>query len=126
LARPGAWIVWGLLLLAGCGRGGGDGKLSPVQGRVFYKGEPLAGGTIVFTPDQERGGAGGQAWARIDADGRYRLTTNDRTGAAPGWHRITVACAARKLPPRYGDPELSAQRFEVRLDRANTCDLHLE
>jgi hypothetical protein len=126
LARPRTWIVWGLLLLVGCGRGGGGANLTPVQGRVFYKGEPLAGGTIVFTPDQEHGGRGPQAWAKIDADGRYRLTTDDRHGATPGWHRITVACSASQLPPRYRDPELSGQRFEVRLDRANTCDLHLD
>jgi hypothetical protein len=115
-----------MALLAGCGRGGG-GKLTPVQGCVFYRGEPLTGGTIVFTPDHQHGGSGAQAWAKIDADGRYRLSTNDSLGAAPGWHRITIACTnPGKLPSRYRDPELSGQRFEVRVDRANTCDLHLD
>ena len=38
-----------LLPLAGCGQDGG--KLAPVRGRVFYRGKPLPGGTIVFTPD---------------------------------------------------------------------------
>lgn len=124
MPRPRTWIVWGLLLLAGCGRGGGAAKLAPVQGRVFYRGEPLAGGTIVFTPDATHGGRGSQAWAKIDPDGRFRLSTDDLPGAPPGWHRITVA--GGQLPSRYRDPELSGQRFEVRLEGANTCDLHLD
>jgi hypothetical protein len=114
-----------LVLALGCGRS--PPPLAPVQGRVFYRGRPLAGGTIVFTPDPERGGSGPQAWAQIQPDGHYHLSTDGRPGAAPGWHRITVACgAASRLPPRYRDPELSGQRFEVRADRGNLCDLHLE
>jgi hypothetical protein len=96
-----------------------------VQGKVFYRGELITNGTIVFSPDPERGGKGPMAWAKIGSDGRYQLLTDGRTGATPGWHRITIACS-RKLPARYLDPELSEQRFEVRTDRANTCDLHLE
>src|SRR5262245_15850104 len=114
-------------LLLGLGCGGSAPTLAPVQGRVFYRGRPLPGGTIVFTPDPERGGCGPQAWALIQPDGHYRLSSEGRLGAAPGWHRITVACApAGRLPARFRDPELSGQRFEVRAGRANLCDLHLE
>jgi hypothetical protein len=113
------------LLLAGCGRG--ETGLVPVSGRVFYRQRPLAGGTIVFTPDPERGGRGPQAMARIGPDGRYRLMTGDKAGAVAGWHRITVAPAREQaLPSRYRDPELSGQRFEVRPSSPSECVLHLD
>jgi hypothetical protein len=115
----------GLLLALGCG--GSPAGLPHVQGRVFYHGKPLTGGTVVFTPDPERGGSGPMAWGTIEADGRYRLSTDGRNGASLGWHRITIAGdKADTLPASYRDPELSEQRFEVRADRANLCDLHLE
>ena len=69
-------------LLAGCSRP--DAELAPVQGQVFYRGRPLAGGTIVFTPDPERGGHGPQAIAEIGTDGRYTLLTSGKKGAVPG------------------------------------------
>src|SRR5215468_9196892 len=104
-----------LLLLSGCRRG--KPALAPVNGQVFYRGKPLEAGTIVFTPDPERGGSGPQARAVIGEDGRYSLRTEGRMGATPGWHRITIAntkTAPRRLPGRYRDPELSEQRFEVK------------
>lgn len=115
-----------LVFAVGCGRNASP-SLAHVHGRVYFRGQPLGGGTIVFTPDTDRGGRGPLASARIDADGNYQLTTDDRTGATPGWHRITIAgLGDDQLPPRYRDPELSEQRYEVRTDRVNRCDLHLD
>jgi hypothetical protein len=120
-------LCCGLVLLAGCGRSGP--ALAPVKGQVFYRGRPLAGGTIVFTPDPQRGGRGPQAWAPIAADGHYTLQTGGKKGAVPGWHQVTIAPASRAaaaLPARYRDPELSGQHCEVKPDRVNHCDLHLD
>jgi hypothetical protein len=120
-------FAWWLLFLVGCHRS--DNPLAPVQGQVFYRGQPLAGGTIVFTPDPERGGRGPQAWAEIKAEGRFDLSTDGKRGAVPGWHRITIAASKAnrtgRLPARYRDPELSGQRFEVKPDQGNVCTLHL-
>lgn len=114
-----------VVCVVGCGRDGG--KLAPVQGRVFHRGQPVAGGMIVFTPDPERGGTGLQSWARIGDDGTFYLQTEGKPGATLGWHRITVSAAqADKLPQKFRDPELSGQRFEVKPDRTNLCDLSLE
>jgi hypothetical protein len=117
-----------MVLLIGCGRSGDS--LTAVSGQVFYHGKPLPGGTIVFTPDPERGGSGPQAWAEIQADGRFQLATGSRLGASAGWHRVTIAgCKANhsgRLPARYRDPEQSGLRFEVKSDSANTCVLRLE
>jgi hypothetical protein len=117
-------------LLAGCGQS--EPALAPVQGRVLYRGQPLAGGTIVFTPDSQRGGRGPQAWSLVGGDGRFTLLTGGKKGAVPGWHRVTIAPLASRgakatpLPSRYRDPELSGQRVEVKAGRHNQCDLHLD
>ena len=115
-----------LVLLTGCGRP--DVKLAPVTGRVFYRGQPLAGGTIVFTPDADRGGSGPLACGEIGADGRYTLRTGDEAGAVPGWHKVTVAGGRDDtlLPRKYSDPEGSGQGREVKAGQGNVLDLELE
>jgi hypothetical protein len=117
-----------LVMLAGCGQA--ETPLTAVSGRVFYQHRPLASGTIVFTPDPQRGGRGPQAWGEIH-DGQYRLFTQQKPGAVPGWHRITIAAlpgeaAPVRLPARYRDPELSDQCREVKLGQENVVDLDLE
>lgn len=124
----------GLLLalaVAGCGR---SGELAPVAGRVYYRGRPLTGGTIVFTPDPERGGRGPLACAEIDAEGRYNLRTGQAAGAVAGWHRVTIAppsptdpnAVAAELPRKYSDPEQSGLLREVKAGRVSEQDFYLE
>ena len=110
------------LFLASCGEKG-HAPLAPVRGHVSYQGKPLVSGTVVFTPDAQRGGCGPQAWAKIGPDGSFELSTAGVTGATPGWHRVTVAGAS--VPARYHDPDRSEQAFEVHLDAANVCELRL-
>jgi hypothetical protein len=128
-----------LLLAAGCGPD--EVSLAPVRGRVFYKGAPLSGGSIVFAPDTDKGGSGPLARGEIAADGTYTLSTDGRTGAAAGWHRVTVvsvrAPAARPpagafadvhslLPRRYAAPDLSGLEGLVKPGEGNAIDFHLE
>ena len=129
--RPrGAW--WGLLVLLAAGCRDQPEQTVEVRGCVHYQGKPLPGGTIVFAPDPGRGGSGSLARAEIQSDGRYRLRSGDKSGAVPGWHRVTIApagapgSATRILPSRYSDPELSGQSFEVKLGQENVIDLHLD
>jgi hypothetical protein len=122
-----------LFALTGCG---GETQLSPVHGRVLYRGRPLQGGTIVFTPDAERGNAGPLAMAEIGPDGNYVLTTGGKPGAVPGWHRVTVAYRSgtlssgspsfSNLPRHYSHAEDSGQRHEVKAGAGNTIDIPLE
>ena len=122
----------GLFILLAAGCGDAADQTAEVQGRVFYQGNPLEGGTIVFTPDAARGGSGALARAEIQSDGRFRLRTGDKNGAVPGWHRVTVAPAGpvgsptRLLPSRYCDPELSGKSIEVKPGQENSIDLYLE
>jgi hypothetical protein len=130
----------GLFLLAlavlGCGR---DEDLTPVRGQVFFHGQPLPGGTIVFTPDADRGGRGPLAYGEIGGDGRYALRTGEKLGTAPGWYRITIAPPARavapgqavvppavELPRKYSDPEQSGLLREVQPGKSGEQDFHLE
>ncbi|MHB1425912.1 MAG: hypothetical protein ACYC3I_22335 [Gemmataceae bacterium] len=129
-------LVVAVLVVLGCGQ---DDSLTPVCGRVFFRGQPLAGGTIVFTPDSERGGRGPLAYGEIDAEGRYSLHTNEKLGAVSGWHRISVASPAIaaapgktvappvvELPRKYSDPQQSGLLREVRPGRGGEQDFYLE
>jgi hypothetical protein len=128
------WWWPGLMLLAaGCGSGQAPTDLVPVSGKVSFQGRPLAGGTIVFAPDPQRGGRGPLAVGTIAADGRYVLRSEGRPGAIPGWHRITVCGAAPAgdaaepaLPGRYTDPEHSGLSRQVLAGKANAFDLPLD
>jgi hypothetical protein len=129
-------LVLGALAVLGCGQ---DDSLTPVHGRVFYRGQPLPGGTIVFTPDAERGGRGPLACGEIAADGHYSLRSGEKFGAVAGWHRITIAPPARavapgqtatppaiELPRKYSDPEQSGLLREVRPGKSGEQDFYLE
>jgi hypothetical protein len=138
LHSRGSYVALGLLAALGCGRD--PAKLLPVSGHVFFQGKPLAGGTIVFTPDPERGGSGPMAFAEIKADGGFTLRTGAEFGAVAGWHRVTVASLpplaavpgspapreASPLPAKYTDPERSGLHQEVKAGVANTIDLRLD
>lgn len=129
-------LVVATLAVFGCGQ---DEERTPVHGRVFFHGQPLSGGTIVFTPDAERGGRGPLAYGEIDADGRYSLHTGDRIGVVPGWYRITIAppslaaAPGQPLPPpsvdlprKYRDPQQSGLLRAVQPGKSGEQDFYLE
>lgn len=127
-----------LLLLAGCGRT----PLTPVSGKVAYKGFTLQSGVIVFTPDVGRGQSGAIAVGKIREDGTYTLSTGEAAGAAAGWYRVTVSSLANTsysppngagfpypqslLPEKYRDPEQSLLSCEIKSGRTNNIDFNLD
>jgi hypothetical protein len=136
-----ARLTFAALLLVAGGCGPDDPAPAPVRGRVFYKGAPLAGGSIVFTPDADRGGHGSLARGEVRPDGTYTLATEGRPGAAPGWHRVTIvsvqAAPAKPagnefadvrslLPRKYAAPDLSGLQGFVKAGADNVIDFHLE
>jgi hypothetical protein len=115
--------------------------LTPVSGKVAYKGFTLPGGTIVFTPDSSRGETGPIAFGKINPDGTYHLYTSENPGAPAGWYRVTVTSMAPSampsasqsfnppqslLPDKYRDPGLSALACEVKANRVNAIDFNLD
>ena len=126
------------LVAVGCGR---TGSLSSVHGKVFFQGKPLPRGTIVFTPDPGRGGAGPQATAEIQPDGTFALHTAAIEGAVAGWHRVTILALeppctdpnAPKfviprslIPEKYRDPAQSGLACEVLPGKTNGINFNLE
>ncbi len=78
---------------SGCG---GDPGLGRVSGRITYKGEPVPGGTVFFSPE-EAGKRGAQG--PIDSDGNYTLGTFDTGDGAPaGRHRVSVVAQGPDKP----------------------------
>jgi hypothetical protein len=134
--RRRTWLAAvGLWALAPLGCGDRKPALAAVRGTVYYRGAPLSGGSIVFTPDPERGGRGPLAFGRIKPDGTYTLATGTQPGAVPGWHRVTVKAfpppdgappSADPLPAKYSDPEQSGLGREVKAGDANLFDFHLD
>ncbi len=123
------WSIWLLLLplaLVGCGKG--EPTLMPVEGRILFRGQPVDAGTVVFTPDPERGNNGPIAWAEILPDGRFRLKSDDRDGAVPGWHRITIAGSSHQVvvPAYYRDPERAHLFREIQPDASGPVELNLD
>jgi hypothetical protein len=132
-------VAVGLLFLAGCGSS--TPPLAPVSGTVAYRGQPLPGGIVVFSPDPAKGSSGPLATARIDSEGRFTLKTGDTPGAVAGWHRITVVCVNEHdpgiqgqkfamppslIPERYRCADLSGLSREVRMDDKNEFHLNLD
>lgn len=125
-------------LLAGCGRT----PLSPVHGKVTYKGFALQSGVIVFTPDASRGERGSIAVGKIGADGSYTVYTGETAGAGAGWYRVTVSALSSTslsppggqgfsypmslLPEKYRDPEQSMLACEIKPSRTNNIDFNLD
>ncbi len=138
-ACPARLVLLAALAAAGCGPD--DAAPAPVRGHVFYKGAPLAGGSIVFAPDADRGGRGPLARGDIRPDGTYTLRADGRPGAAPGWHRVSIVAVVAPapkpagtalsdvrslLPRKYASPDLSGLEAQVRPGEDNVIDFHLE
>ena len=75
------------ILAAGCGREG------TVSGKIYYKGEPVTGGTVHFHPQ----GKTGNFASVIGTDGSYSIAK-----LPPGTTKITVMAATKGVPPGIG------------------------
>jgi hypothetical protein len=115
-----------LLLPAGCADRSPP-PLAVVRGQVTFRGAPLPGGLVVFTPDEDFGGHGPQAEGVIGYDGRFTLTTSGASGAGVGRHRVTVVGPSGwPLPVRFLDPGRSGLQAEVLAGQDNFVELKLE
>lgn len=128
-----AYVICGLVALAGCN--GGRSDQVHVTGKVLYNDKPVEGAHVMFVPD-----GGRPASAVTDTNGLFQLGTFDpNDGAILGTHRVTVTkmsnganaddpYAPRKseLPIRYRRTDTSGLSVEVVADGDNDFlfDLH--
>jgi hypothetical protein len=139
-------LTLGTLALApGCQQGSVSGTV-PVSGTVTYRGQPVAGATVMFLG----GPQSRPAVAVTDASGAYHLQTLDSDGALPGQYTVLVTKtdappaddrpvsmdeAAKNrgqaiqpkqlLPAKYADPAKSPLKIEVSAGKSNVADLTL-
>jgi len=87
-------FIYGLLLASlgvwtGCGGEAGLEGTTAVSGVVTYKGQPVEGANLNFSPVDGQGRA---ASALTDAVGRFQLTTlKSGDGALPGSYQVTIS-----------------------------------
>ena len=80
--------VLAAMVILGCGDDSGLEARYKVGGKVTYKGEPVAKGTIAFVPTDA---AKGRAASGDIVDGSYTLTTATHgDGALPGDYKVTI------------------------------------
>jgi hypothetical protein len=81
----------GLLLVSGCGDGAG--KLSPVEGQVTVDGAPMAADAeITFVPNGNTSNA--NVRGKVQADGKYKMTTNGKDGVPAGKYKVVLSAGA--------------------------------
>lgn len=126
-----------VLLLTGCGDRQKPAELI-VRGQILYRGEPVSGGMIVFSPNVERGSTGSLALATLQADGSFTLLGEEGKPIQPGWYRIAVAprvgtvelpTAYRPypgLPAKYRNPSKSGLEREVKAGEENIVCFDLD
>lgn len=68
-------------------------SLHPVQGRVTYRGQPLAGAVVSFHPEGQSDLTVEPAVGLTKEDGAFTLTTGQDTGAAAGSYIVTIICS---------------------------------
>ncbi len=115
-----------LTVISGCG----SDRLStaPVEGKVFYEGEPLKFGGVIFQP--EKGGP--LARGQIQPDGTFRLSTyGDGDGTVLGKHFVQITCFENQHPDASqsgGQKEsgLGRSLIPVRYTRFQTSGLRTE
>jgi hypothetical protein len=110
------------LLLGGCG----SADFGAVSGRVTLGGEPLAGATVEFQPEE-----GAPAYGITDDDGRYTLRWSADQGGAPvGPVKVRITSfqesepkIKERVPARYNrktelvrEVESGSQTFDFELE----------
>lgn len=117
----------------GCGDASDVGRTFPVSGKITFDNEPLTAKTtiVLFKPDASKGNTSTfEPSGTVDAEGNYKLATQGKNGAPPGWYQVVVTAredaapvhpqnpkhrpvAKSLLPAKYGQPKTSGLAIEV-------------
>ena len=104
-----ALLAAGVIVSSGCSKGRVSG-LVPCEGIVTWKGEPVEGAQVAFSP-QSNDENNRSAFGPTDAAGKFKATTLDANdGIMPGEYFVTitkrtVSRGGAPPPPERGDPD---------------------
>jgi len=88
-------LVFAVAALAGCSS---DAKVAKVSGKVFFRAQPVTGGTITFSPIADGVSEPGRpASVEVKSDGTYETTR----GAVIGRCLVTYVAPTVPLPDGY-------------------------
>lgn len=82
-------------IMVGCDSGP---ALVTVTGAVTQEGQPVSHAAVLFSPDPSNA-ALVPGEGVTDAEGRYRLVSDQRNGAVPGKYHVVIKRAAGSPPP---------------------------
>ena len=106
-----------------------------VRGTVTFRGQPLSGGLVIFSPDPDRGGSGKPARGEIGPDGQYQLSLASSPTIPPGWYRVAIVALPRNpasgldgsaFPAELARPDLSRLIREVQPSQENVFHFAIE
>jgi hypothetical protein len=95
-------VVFSIAVL-GCGGNSGDLSTAPVKGKVTHNGQPVTGGSVIFSPIAASAGTkptqtGKSGVGNVGNDGSFTLSTyGNGDGAVVGKHRVTYSAPAVEI-----------------------------
>jgi hypothetical protein len=122
-------------LQPGCTRSSKSEVPCTVRGRLTFQGQPVVGGTVIFTPDRDRGSSGKPMRADTGPDGVFELRFESNPAIPPGWYRVAIAPPAgdayagssnSPFPPQLRRPDTSTLSREVTTGRDNFFEFAVE
>jgi hypothetical protein len=118
---------------SGCGDASGVGRTVPVTGKVTFNDTPWTAKTtiLMFKPDAAEGNSSPfEPTGTVDANGSYRLTTNGKNGAPPGWYKVVITAREEAAPEHPKAPKqqqrVSKSLLPAKYGKAETSGLSIE
>lgn len=118
---------------SGCGDTSGVGRTVPVTGKVTFNDTPWTAKTtiLMFKPDADKGSSSPfEPVGTVDANGSYRLTTNGKNGAPPGWYKVVITAREEAAPEHAKTPgphrPVSKSLLPAKYGKAETSGLSIE
>ena len=134
----------GTMLMLGIVGCGSTNQITPVSGKITYKGAPCDGALVVFHPLAGERLNDPKPVATTSPDGVYRLTLfAENDGAIPGEYGVTIVWNALEREPKmslsgegsagsdrlkgkYGNPVSPKLKAKVESGKANQFDFDLD
>jgi hypothetical protein len=126
-------LLFVALCCIGCGPSTRLKGLVPVEGVVYYDGQPIEEATVMFDPGDPTNLKLRSAIGVTDADGKFTLTTlNPKDGIAPGEYKVAISkykegptgAPISLLPEKYDDVNRSG--FTATVPKRGVKDLRFD